>query len=152
MEKRKLEKNEEEINSYSYLEPYFINDFGMIKGNSVEFFKPKKQQIILNDIAFVRLINLPKRISIWFLFSALIISSGFYFVESLSSFFIICLQIFIVGRYFTYKRKQFVIQIVLCIAKQIFIPVYDDETSQANKFINKLLFYKQSNPELNILK
>lgn len=152
MENRKLIKNVDGLYSYNSRETYFVNDFGIIYGNKVELFKLDSKKIVLNDIAFVRLINLPKRLSVWVLVITLIISSGLYFLEAFNPIFIIFFQVFVMIWYYTYKKNQFSIQIVLCIAKQVFIPVSKHETVQAKKFVNKLLQYKQDKPELNILR
>ena len=139
-----MKKEKEIIYSYS-------SKIGSIKGNKVTIEKDSvEENIILNDIAHVRLIfSKDVLLNIVFLIIGILFMVVLCFVKSesvISPIGVLLISGFFMGALF-YKKRKYSIQIVKIQASQIIIPLKKSELDIANEFIDKIVKFKSSNPE-----
>lgn len=133
----------------------FKNNFGTIYENKIRInYGKNKTELLINELANFRLIQInDTRINILFFVTSCLFATLSFFIFEKNSYSIIscAFSLLFITLTMFYKKKNYSVQFVLSIAKQIFIEVNKKDKKIANDFVKKLESYKESNPSLMLI-
>ncbi|WP_133532088.1 hypothetical protein [Flavobacterium dankookense] len=141
-----LKKNKQEY--------YYSNKIGSVIGNKVTIEKVSEEDILLNDISYVRLIFKQNVLfNVFFATVGIIVFIALYFIQDELIFTpigLLFLLLFSCGALF-YNKKEYFIQIVKTKATQVIVPVKKDDLNFANDLIKNIIKIKSSNTDFQTL-
>ncbi|TDP61143.1 hypothetical protein BC748_0756 [Flavobacterium dankookense] len=146
LNKMDLKKNKQEY--------YYSNKIGSVIGNKVTIEKVSEEDILLNDISYVRLIFKQNVLfNVFFATVGIIVFIALYFIQDELIFTpigLLFLLLFSCGALF-YNKKEYFIQIVKTKATQVIVPVKKDDLNFANDLIKNIIKIKSSNTDFQTL-